>query len=179
MGAITEALPGFDLLPRVTVPVLGIDPSSKRIAAALLSPDGELRWSTISLPQQSARAPRFAEALEMQVAFFRDQFEIPWNGRIFLEEPFLPRDRREVPTHLLMYGVTLAALGTVWPEVPVTEIATNVWKSRALGQGHGHCKPPEYVRWAESVGYTGRIEDEAAAIGIAVGGAILTPSLLV
>lgn len=176
MSVVTEALPGFDLLPRVTAPVLGIDPSSKRIAAAVLGPDCELHWGTVSLPQQAARAPRFAEAFSAQVGFFS---RWPRPARVFLEEPFLPRDRREVPTHLLMYGVTLAALGSVWPDVPVTEIATNVWKSRALGQGHGHCKPPEYLRWAESVGYTGRIEDEAAAIGVAVGGAVLTPSLLV
>jgi hypothetical protein len=175
MTVATEVLPGFDLLPRVSAPVIGIDPSSKRIALAQLSPEAELKWSTVSLPQQSARAPRFAEAFNLQVEFF-ERWPAPFV--VFLEEPFVPRDRREVPTHLLMYGVTLAAIGAAWGDVRLVEVQPNVWKSRAMGQGHGHCKPHEYVRWAESVGYTGRIEDEAAAIGVAVGGAILTPSLL-
>lgn len=170
-----ETLPGFDLIPRVSAPVIGIDPSSKRIALALLEPEAQLSWGTISLPQCSSRPRKFSEAFTVQCEFFA-RFERP--ALIFLEEPFLPRDRREVPTHLLMYGVTVAALGAVFGEVPLREIGTNVWKSRAMGQGHGHAKPEEYFRWAQSIGYSGRIEDEAAAIGVVVGGAILVPELL-
>jgi Holliday junction resolvasome RuvABC endonuclease subunit len=163
-----------DLLPTVEFPIWGIDPSSKRIAAAIILPDGTLAWDNVKLPEPPDRTTRFAEAYAIQVEFFRS---IPFEpALVFIEEPFMPRDRREAPTHLLMYGVTLAALGEVLGAIPLTELTASQWKARAMGQGNGHAKKPAIMAWAQNIGYHGRMEDEADAIGVAYGGAALYQS---
>lgn len=173
-----------DALPGLSPPacldlgrtVWGIDPSSKRVALAVLEPGSPpaLSWGVVSLGQPDHRAWKFNVGHGEQLEFFGEWADRAYPDVVYLEEPFLPRDRREAPTHLLMYGVTLAALGfALGSTVPVREIGASSWKARAMGQGYGHAKKPEIMRWAHAAGYTGSIEDEADAVGIATAGAVL------
>lgn len=177
-----DSLTGFEVPPRsldVRETVWGVDPSSKYIAVAVLQPaepgDLNLKWGTIALSQSPHRAGRFSDALAQQLEFF-DHIRSIAGGYdpdvIYIEEPFVPRDRREVPTHLLAYGVTLAALGRIVGQPRIVEIGPASWKAKSMGQGHGHAEKPEIMRWAQSIGYTGLIQDEADAIAIATAGAV-------
>lgn len=163
-------IPPADLLPQVSFRVWGIDPSSKRIALATVEGDGSFAVDNVRLTENDDRVLRFADGYAEQVEFFK---RFPAPAMVFLEEPFVPRDRRQIPTHLLMYGVTLAALGDVLGSVPVLEMTASQWKARAMGQGNGHAPKEAILAWAQSVGYGGRIQDEADALGIAIGGAQL------
>jgi hypothetical protein len=170
---MNDSLTGFPSLPDVAGPLWGIDASSKRIALAMLVPGPRLRWATLSLPQPRSQLLRFGGAYEEQLAFFAMHRDMHGASVVYIEEPFMPRDRREVPTHLLAYGVTLAALGQVLGNRPLVEVGPSRWKAKAMGAGHGHAEKPDILRWAQSVGYTGQLEDEADAIGVCVAGAVL------
>lgn len=159
-----------ELLPQTGFRVWGIDPSSKRLAVAVVEGDGSFAATNVRLAENPNREARFADAHAAQVDYLK---QLPTPALVFIEEPFVPRDRRQVPTHLLMYGVTLAALGEVLMGVPVTELTASQWKAQAMGKGNGFAKPAQYLEWAQSIGYEGRVEDEAAALGVAIGGAHL------
>lgn len=165
-------LSATDLLPQTGFRIWGIDPSSKRIALAVVEGDGTFTVDSERLPDgHGCREIRFADSYAAQVEFFKRH---PRPTLVFIEEPFVPRDHRQVPTHLLMYGVTLAALGEALSvEVPVVELTASQWKAQALGKGNGFAKKPQIVAWAQSLGYAGVIEDEADALGVAIGGAHL------
>lgn len=153
-------------------PVWGLDPSSKRVAVACVQRG--LEWvETVSLPKGWDDVRRFGEAHEVLVPFLRGLPVRP--GVVFVEEPFLPRDHRQQPTHVWMFGVVLAALtAALGPEPKFRLIGASTWKAKALGAGHGRAKKPEVMEWARNVaGYAGSIEDEADAIGVATGGAVL------
>jgi Holliday junction resolvasome RuvABC endonuclease subunit len=164
-------------LPDPQGTIWGIDPSSVRVSLAILSGGPKLDVTTVVFSQAiKSRSVRFGDALERQV----DRFEEWCNGGylpdvVYLEEPYIPRDRenRGEPTHLFMYGVTLAALGKVCDDVPLVEVPPQTWKAKALGQGHGRAEKPEIMRWAQRLGYEGRSQDEADAIGVCVAGAVL------
>src|SRR5437868_4955286 len=68
---VTDTLPGLELLPAVTEPVWGIDPSSKRIGlGVLVRGAGEstlLTWDILALPLPSARTQKFADGYREQV----------------------------------------------------------------------------------------------------------------
>lgn len=176
MSGMETLLAPVDLLPQTGFRVWGIDPSSKRIALAVVEGDGSFAVSSRPLPSgEGWREMRFADSYAEQVDLFKAAFADGRPSIIFIEEPFVPRDRRQVPTHLLMYGVTLAALGEVIAasQTPLVELTASQWKARALGQGNGHAPKEAVLRWAQQIGYEGRVQDEADAIGIAIGGAHL------
>lgn len=153
----------------------GIDPSSVRVSLGILAgADPKLEVRSVALSQVTSRTQRFEIAFARQVAFFQKAiFDIGTPDVVYLEEPYVPKDRSGQPTHLYMYGVTLAALGQALGVVDTIEIPPQTWKSKALGAGRGRAEKPEIMRWAQSLGYAGRSQDEADAIGVCVAGAIL------
>lgn len=160
---------------RLGDPVWGIDPSTLRVSVGILEPRAlaapTLSWRTCSLPRKSPDPARwFAGALGVLVPFFRglvDAYGVPI--LVDVEEPFAGGKTRVHPSSNRMIGVILAALGHVLgAQAESRLVQPNVWKSRGLGQGFGTCTPAVYTAWARDVaGYTGELEDEAAAIGIA------------
>lgn len=72
----------------------------------------------------------------------------------------------------LMYatGVIQAALVDAL-DVPLSLIAVSKWKAASVG--HGGAKKPQILAWAQRRGYTGRLEDEADALGVAVAATVL------
>lgn len=175
-----DQLPGFEALPECDGLVWGIDPSSKRVALAIIEPGNrmaggaKLHVSTVTLSQIPWRASRFSEGFKRQVEHFKSWTDAGFApDAIYLEQPYVPRGRGGDFTHLFMYGVTLAALGEVVGNVDVTEIPPQTWKSKALGAGRGRAEKPEIMRWAQARGYAGRSQDEADAIGVACAGAVM------
>lgn len=173
---VAEPLPGLTLPPAslsLQDAVWGIDPSSRRVSVAAVK--NGLEWvETLSLPKGWDECRKFSAAHEALVPWLGELGrEVP--SHVFVEEPFLPRDHRQQPTHVWMFGVVLAALGSALPAgVKVRLIGAPSWKCRALGKGHGRAKKPEIMEWARSVAhYQGDLEDEADAVGVATAGAVL------
>lgn len=176
-------------------PVWGCDPSSLRMSFAAVVPPmrwlageaaGEaipgapvtVTWSTVSLPRKTElQSWWFAlcyRAIVGEVAELAERWGRP--DLVLVEEPFggggKPGDKKPRtvhPTSNRMLGVLLAGLGHVFGmTVDVQLISPMSWKALALGKGGGHAKPAVYLEWARTAaGYTGELEDEAAAIGIA------------
>lgn len=184
MAVLTESLPGFDLLPRVTFPIWGIDPSTKRIALARLEPDvggTRLTVDTLPLAQPKEPAQRLARAhaaLPQLFGSWREHMEAGTApSHVYVEQPFATVFKgkpRVHPQSYFMVGIVLAVLAQELYDTRVCLIDPPSWKCRALGKGHGHAKKPEILEWAKGRGYAGESEDEADAIGIAVAGAILS-----
>lgn len=187
---MTGSLPlGHGLQPpgslRLERPVWGIDPSTQRISVACVRHGFEWVY-TLSLPQPGQKHRRWAAAYEPLADWLsdlavdravplRDRWASPWPSHVFVEEPFMPTDRRQKPTSYYVLGVLWAALGAALPgHVRFEEINAPAWKKHAMGRGMGGANRDAYFDWARDVaGYEGTIEDEAAAIGIATGGAVL------
>jgi hypothetical protein len=174
----SEALSRFIVPPgslRLSEAVWGIDASTVRVSIAAvlpIEPDDDysrIEWDTLSLPSGARSvAWRFAAAhAEL----------LPWIERmavdrppmaVLLEEPFGSGKRTVHPSSNRMLGVLLAVLGTVLGErVQVDLLGPQSWKRLALGEGRGHAGKGEVLRWAQCAGYTGVLEDEADAIGVA------------
>lgn len=172
-------LPGLDTPPWSLTPdraVMGIDPSTKRMSAAVLIPASERRdvaftVSTLSLPQPGTDALRLAQGQRELV---------PWLGAlireydpelVLVEQPFAAA-KHVPPVSYYAIGVLLAVLGTYGASVEMVTPAQ--WKRAALGAGRGGVRKPkrgegEYavLTWAHKAGYDGDSWDEADAIGIA------------
>lgn len=171
---------GTDLQPpgslSLPAPVYGVDPSTRRISVACVK-DG-LEWAqTLSLPLVKDKQRRYGQWYRALVPWIAD---LSWGGpgfpsHVYVEEPFMPRDRRQPPASYYLMGVLWAALETALPlNVRFEEISAPAWKKRAMGEGKGAAKPEAYMAWARDVaGYTGSIEDEAAAVGIATAGGVI------
>jgi hypothetical protein len=145
--------------------VWGVDCSSVRVSIAL---DG-------SPPQCWTRSfTRLADPGARADAFYRETGEL---ARAVALEAGLPdlivveQPTGKHPKPVLMYatGCSVAALGALG--VRLEFIAVSQWKARAVG--HGFAKKPQVLEWARRRGYGGSLEDEADALGIAVGGASL------
>jgi hypothetical protein len=167
-----ETLPGVAVPPfglPLTEPVWGIDPSTLRIAVGIVAPGDVVRWATRSLP--SATTPlalRYSGAARALVPFFRELTELyGMPARLVVEEPFGSGQRTVHPSSNRMLGVTLACAGQVLGlQTVVSLVKPNTWKSIACG--NGAIDPAGYLRWAMSAAeYSGDLEDEAAALGVA------------
>lgn len=172
LPGLERAQPPFSL--RLDGPVWGFDPSTKRISLARLEPthDDEeptaLTWSTLSLSQANG-LHRLGRAYADISAW------LPRDGApaaIYVEQPFAGKIEHVHPQSYFMVGVLLAALGNAYPLAQIETVTPAQWKAAALGKGHGFAKKPEIFAWAQQLGYSGAIEDEADAIGIATGGAV-------
>lgn len=183
-----EALPGLNLpgaLLTTQRAVLGVDPSTRRMSAAVLVPAAERELhgtfvvSTLSLPQ-----PERDEALRLALA---QAAMVSWLGELLtrwepevvaVESPFA--HGRLVPVESFhVIGVLLAVLGTYGARV--VRLNPGQWKRAALGAGFGGVKKPkrgeafEYavLTWARAAGYLGSLDDEADAMGIAAAAGVM------
>lgn len=167
-------------------PVWGLDPSTVRLSVGIVDAHGPedllLLWHTVSYSTAGGMDRRLAAALGellRELTELRNRYGKPM--AVFLEEPFGGSDNpgkggkiiKPHPHSFYFVAVVLCALGHLFSDVPVTMIAPTTWKAKAMGQGHGHAKKPEIMEWAHAVGYTGALEDEADAIGIATAGAVI------
>lgn len=149
---------GQDTLPGVNTPpwslrpqraCIGVDPSTRRMSAAVLVPYeercnalGEVAFvvDTLSLPQ-----PEKNEALRLALA---QRELVPWMGQLLtlwkpelvvVETPFAYG--RMVPSESFhVIGILLAVLGTYG--VKVGRLNPGQWKKEALGAGAGGTKKP-------------------------------------
>jgi hypothetical protein len=142
--------------------VWGVDCSSKRVAVAV---DGAPPRTWVkSFTYYEETGLRLGAIYAETVGLAREVArETGLPDLVVVEQP-----TGKTPAPVLMYatGVEIAALATLG--VSVRLIAVMTWKQRAVG--HGHAKKPQIMEWARRRGYTGRLEDEADALGIAVGG---------
>lgn len=172
---MTVALPGLGVLAGLDaeqLPVWGIDPSTVRMSVGILLPDGTARAETLSLPS-GTDTHRFSRAYEELYPFLSGLARVRPPRAVSVEQPFA-KGRNVPPVSQQMVGVLMAAVGAVLPATPIDLISPPSWKARALGKGHGMAKPPEYLAWAQQeLGYAGSLEDEAAALGIAVARAVV------
>lgn len=202
---MTATLPGLDLPPwslTLERPVLGIDPSTRRMAGAVLLPAAARAGaafvvSTCSLPQPGDVAVRLAESQALIVPWVGELVRDHGVMRVFVEQPF----GKHVPiVSYYTLGVLLAVLATY--RLPVRMIQPSSWKLLAMGKGSGgvgkpHPKCPRggshdwpltavgavecrkcgvdypVLSWARANGYTGTLYDEADAIGIVTAGGVL------
>jgi hypothetical protein len=168
-------------------PVWGLDPSTHRLSAGIVCMPGDtFHWQTCSYSQAGTMEARLARGLGDLLRFFV-QLRDECGGRphgIFLEEPFGGMERfnpatkkkelvKPHPNAFYFVGLVRCALGHLFAEPEVQLIGPPSWKSKALGEGHGFAKKPEIMQWAQEIGYTGMLEDEADAIGIATAGAVI------
>lgn len=94
---------------------------------------------------------------------------------VYVEQPFAQQRIME-PIQWFVLGVTLEVIATVLSEygtsAEIVPIEPASWKAEAMGKGNGHAKKPEIMAWArEMAAYTGSIQDEADAAGVAACGA--------
>ena len=173
-------------------PAWGLDPSTLRLAAGIcLPPDHTFNglpfaWRTQSYSKFGHEQSQLAGALGDLLRFFtklRDDYGMP--AAIYLEQPFAGSDKPNPKTGkvhrppVVSYyyvALVLCALGHLFAEPEVQMIGATSWKARALGTGHGFADKDEIMRWAQSIGYTGKLQDEADAIGIATAGAVILTS---
>lgn len=172
-------------------PVWGLDPSTLRLSACVLQardgfPLGQFAWHTQSYSRAGAEQTQLARGLGELLRFFaklRDDYGRPHG--IYLEQPFAGSDKPNPKTGkvhrppVVSYyyvALVLCALGHLFAEPEVQMIGPSTWKSKAMGTGQGFADKHEIFRWAQSVGYTGALQDEADAIGIATAGAVLLTS---
>lgn len=152
-------------------PVWGLDPSTLRVALGVISPAPEgvsVTWDVLSLPRLTGTW-RLTSALWELKRWFKTHAEITMPCRVMLEQPF---GKHVHPiSYQILTVVLLAAAGATGCDVEL--VAPPKWKKLALGDGHGGAPKHEILHWARCVGYTGLLEDEADAIGIATAGAVL------
>ncbi len=168
-------VPPLSLLERLPGPVWGIDSQTTRTSLCVLHPGG-LYADTESFSTSGCVGRRMAGvAGRLRVLWARARSVHGFPVAVAVEGLSPHRTIGNKDRQIQVLGLVHA---TLWIEVekPADEVQANSWKARALGKGHGHAKPPEYVRWAESVTSWRRgpehPEDEAAAIGVATAAAI-------
>jgi Holliday junction resolvasome RuvABC endonuclease subunit len=184
-------------LPGISVPpwslaldraVMGIDPSTRRMSAAVLVPAaercnarGEVAFvvDTRSLPQPECAARRLAEERRTLYPWLRGLLTT-WQPEVAVVEQPFAQAKHVPPVSYYALGVLLELLGA-FGGVRVEMIQPSSWKRLALGAGKGGVKKPkrgsseeyEVLRWARDAGYEGSLWDEADAIGIATAGGVL------
>lgn len=152
-----------------------MDPSTRRMSLAVVR-HGLEHVETLSLPKAPDNLRRYEWARKALTPWLRGLVSRFPPSDVFVEQPFA-KGRNVHPSSHHMLGALLCALGGVLAvDVGVHLIDPSSWKCRAIGKGHGHASPDEYMDWARGAGYTGDLGDEAAAIGIATGGAVLLES---
>lgn len=171
--------------------VWGIDADTKRVSvaglrAAIFAGDlsSRLDWRTRSLPQSGPahiRQSRSLEGLLVLVHGLKQDWGVP--TRVLIEDPFAASAQALTAQQRAM-GVLLAALGLeLGLGVDVRFAPPQTWKLAATGVGRGNFEGSKEERrrqekarlmgWARTVGYTGDLQDEADACGVAVAAAVM------
>lgn len=175
--AMGDALPGLgEVLPPRSVElddfVWGIDPSTLRVACAVVR-RGLEGWDTLSLPKGDL-VPRLAGSHSVLARWFVELAERWPPAVVWIEEPFGHGRAKVHPNSERTFGVVLAALSFgVGRGTPVEFVSPSSWKAGAMGKGNGFATKDRVMSWARAGGYSGALEDEADAVGIATHGALL------
>jgi hypothetical protein len=199
MSALPGLAPPASLL--LPAPVWGIDPSTKRMAFASLTPTFEypgteerpigayppiLRWATVSLPTHPAphvKLAAWAGRIGHFVEACRDEWGVP--ALVAIEQPFSTGHKTE-PMSYMALAALLVALGLRVPDAEVCLIPPQTWKAKATGSGYAPGLPRDasktarrraekarLMEWARAAGYAGQSEDEADACGIATAAGVI------
>jgi hypothetical protein len=171
-----------------------VDPSSKRMAFGALIPSyfegepvaPELDWSTVSLPEHPAlhvKVAAWAGRIGSNVEALREKWGVP--ALVVVEQPFSSGHQTE-PTSYYAMAALLVALGLRVPEAEVLLVPPQTWKSKATGSGYAPGLPASagkaarrkaekarLLAWAQGAGYSGGLEDEADACGIATAAGVI------
>ena len=162
---VADRLPGLDEIPAVTAPVWGIDPSTKRISVGLVLPEHQVRVHTLSLPTGNLayRLAGMHSALMDWLPRLTRHYGMP--AAVLVEEPMGASMSRVHPNSQRAVGVLLAALGGTLA-CPIDLCVPGTWKANSVG--HGRASKEDVARWAVTTcGYTGTLQDEMDALGIA------------
>lgn len=150
----------------------GMDVSTRRLALAAVW-ENEFKVHTLNAVGNLTGAERLAELYE-STRFWVGVTAAAYPPTIvFVEQPV---GRFLSPPLLHAVGVTMgatyAALAALYAfPVSVIPVGVTEWKKAAIGN-HLASKS-QIMAWAQSYGYTGSSQDEADALGIAVGGRAL------
>lgn len=170
-------------LPEVDHPIWGCDPSTKRIALAVLLPGGGFLSRTLHLGPSSMDPRKLASARASCVSWFSALKEDHDPGWFFCEMPFAHSNAVH-PSSWFVTGAVVEAAYTAAGAV-ANMLTPTEWKK---GAGlHGFAKKRAILDWArergleydcESCGDDGSCKgsdahDRADALGVAVAGAVL------
>lgn len=176
--------------------VWGVDPSTLRVSVAGLLGSGGVDgvpgvvWATRSLPRAETPHLRWGGAYGALDPFVDTLVQL-W-GRpdlVLVEQPFSGGHHTE-PASYYALAVVLAALGQLGMATDVELIDPMSWKLLATGSGYAPGLPAapkgasaaerrkvsgarrvaekaRLMEWARVAGYTGELQDEADAVGIA------------
>lgn len=183
----------LDRLVGLRAPVVGIDLSTQRIAACVLGAAAAsgahptVAWKTKTLPHAPHPAQRLVLIADTIVDFFESlEADHGLPARIGLEIPLAGRNTPLIS--LWAVGACYVGIGEAFgTRVHVTEWNPSSWKSRATGSGYRPGLPKDASKakkraaeksrigsWARDVmGYTGTMEDEQDATGVAVAEALM------
>jgi Holliday junction resolvasome RuvABC endonuclease subunit len=163
-------------------PVLGVDPSTRRVAVACVFPDARFEVRTISFGT-AAGAERLALARAALVPWLA-QLYVRWEpGWLFVEQPFA-KAKHVHPASQHMLGVVQEA-AYVALGLPANLVDPTQWK-KAAGLG-GFAKKRQILEWARGQGLEAWCEwcaedgsckgsvahDQADALGVARAGVVL------
>lgn len=155
-----------------------------------------LRWATASLPEHgslSVKLAAWAGRIGQHVETLRDDWGYP--ALVAIEQPFSSEHQTE-PTSYYALAALLVALGLRVPEAEIVLLPPQSWKLQATGSGYAPGIPAapkgsskaekravsairrkaekaRLMAWAQSVGYTGTLQDEADTVGIATAAGVL------
>jgi Holliday junction resolvasome RuvABC endonuclease subunit len=143
----------------------GVDPGFRRISIAAIVP-GRFKVRSGEVEEGLPRVETLVRLSEVTLKLARELSEYGQPRSIIVEQPsgkFIKPDLYYAAAAMML---VLADFGFVDTLPPAT------WKKHALGKGNA--KKPEIMEWARTIGYTGKSQDEADALGIARAGQAMT-----
>jgi hypothetical protein len=149
----------------------GIDPSTKRVAGATVTAEGERFGAVRSVPTLVG-AQRLEAIRGATIELCRDLLEHGRPGVVVVEEA-VGYGKRPNPELSYAVGATLCGLVAGAPFTHVEFVASAKWKLVVCGFGAIKKPPPtsreeyEVLRWAREQGYEGSSWDVADAYAIA------------
>lgn len=144
----------------------GLDVSTHRVSLGVVRGD-ELAWRTCSLDRADSGVRRLAGAHRDLWPFLSGAVREYRPVQVGVEQPMGAKMAMVHPQSMYMVGIVLAVLGGVLePSVPVVMLPPPRWKRFAVG--HGAADKERVRLWARRSGYTGLLQDEADALGVAV-----------
>lgn len=155
----------------------GMDVSTRRLAVAIVDADGWEDVDTLEYGKTEPGAQRLSRIFHTTAAYV---------GRLAVDHPPVcvwveqPTGRHPAPTLVHAVGVVMAATYSALSELypfPVSVLGIGVSEWKAVTVGRGNASKQDIAAWAAGIGYDGTSQDEADAIGIALGGLALMGDL--
>lgn len=119
--------------------IIGIDPSSKKLAFCITKGKYTISMFKKSLPEGVLHAS--GAAFEEAFLFFS---KMP-RAQIFMEAPLVGMSVSSAIIQAQVGGAVLAAASKAQLNVQLVNVSS--WKKQVLGQGHGHAKKLEVAEW--------------------------------